>query len=293
MKSKYSFRALSLLLAAAFVFSMGFSAQAEALPDLTRKSTVSVTLKADGDPITGAEITLYIVANSGVKNGNLNYEYTGDFAAYGKSAQSLENCDSQDLLNYAQAQGVSGLSKATNGKGFASFDGLAPGIYLAAQTKSVGGFSDCAPFIVYAPDCQQGDWVYEIDATPKTDVKRLVDITVEKKWNDNGENRPESVAVSLYKGEAILDTVTLNSDNSWSYKWKNMEASDSYSVKEQVPSGYTATYSCKDFDFTVTNTSPLIQTGQLNWPVPVFGAAGIILFAAGFMLYHKRKKASE
>ena len=34
----------------------------------------------------------------------------------------------------------------------------------------------------------------------------------------------------------------------------------------------------------------LPQTGQLNWPVPVLATAGLLLFAAGWGLYHSQKK---
>lgn len=35
---------------------------------------------------------------------------------------------------------------------------------------------------------------------------------------------------------------------------------------------------------------PLIQTGQLNWPVPVLAGLGIVLFTFGWVLYNKREK---
>lgn len=39
---------------------------------------------------------------------------------------------------------------------------------------------------------------------------------------------------------------------------------------------------------------PLIQTGQLNWPVPLLAAAGTLLFAVGWALtFIKRKKKHE
>ena len=64
-----------------------------------------------------------------------------------------------------------------------------------------------------------------------------------------------------------------------------------YSVKEiNIPKGYTATYQQNGFTFTVTNTSTLIQTGQLKWPIPVLAGAGLLLFAGGWILYSKGKR---
>lgn len=41
-------------------------------------------------------------------------------------------------------------------------------------------------------------------------------------------------------------------------------------------------------------SEPLLpQTGQLNWPIPLLAALGLGLFAAGWLLYFRRKKNSD
>lgn len=287
MKSKYFYlKALILLMPAIMlVFISSFSAvAADGLPDLSKKGSISVTLKADEKAVSGAEITLYQAAEVYAEDGNLSFKATADFSDFDISSASAES-----LADCAKNKNLTGLSAETDSNGGVKFENLPLGMYLAVQTGSAKGFSDCTPFIVTVPTEQEGKWVYDNDASPKTDITRLVDITVKKVWNDNREDRPKSISVQLFKGESALETVTLREENGWSYKWTDMEKSDDYSVKEAVPDGYTATYSAKDFDFTITNTAPLIQTGQLNWPVPVLTAAGILLFAVGFILYHKRK----
>ena len=37
----------------------------------------------------------------------------------------------------------------------------------------------------------------------------------------------------------------------------------------------------------------LIQTGQLNWPIPVLAIVGILLFAFGLILIFKKRKSYE
>lgn len=45
---------------------------------------------------------------------------------------------------------------------------------------------------------------------------------------------------------------------------------------------------------TIPHTEPkLPQTGQLNWPVPVLAAVGLLLFAAGWLLYFGKGKPHE
>ena len=51
-----------------------------------------------------------------------------------------------------------------------------------------------------------------------------------------------------------------------------------------------------DWMFTVegfNNEKPLIPTGQLNWPVAVFGALGVLLIAGGVVVLTKKKKHDE
>ena len=51
-----------------------------------------------------------------------------------------------------------------------------------------------------------------------------------------------------------------------------------------------------DWLFTVegfNNEKPLIPTGQLNWPVAVFGALGVLLIVGGVIVLTKKKKNEE
>lgn len=134
------------------------------------------------------------------------------------------------------------------------------------------------------------DWVFTAEqfVQPKT-------LTVKKVWSDNGKNRPTSVTVALYDGKTQAQTVTLSDSNNWTYTWQQLDGLGDWNVKElQVPKGYRATYQVKGEITTITNTASLIQTGQLNWPVPVLAGMGAALLAAGlFLIFGKRKRDRE
>ena len=57
------------------------------------------------------------------------------------------------------------------------------------------------------------------------------------------------------------------------------------------PDGSTTTTS----GTTQSTTKPeeLIDTGQLNWPVPIFSIAGLVIFSAGWILLNFGKKDEE
>ena len=85
----------------------------------------------------------------------------------------------------------------------------------------------------------------------------------------------------------------LYAQNNWQVTYTDMPESDAYSVKEvDVPKGFTATYKQNGYIFTVTNTSTLIQTGQLIWPIPVLAVGGMLFIAVGIMLLQKKRKTN-
>ena len=128
--------------------------------------------------------------------------------------------------------------------------------------------------------------------TPPTPPTSPLDITVHKVWSsDDGKDRPDSVTVTLYNGDAAYDTVRLGAWNNWSYSWKDLNTYGNWQVIEtNIAKGYVPSYRVKDSVVTITNTRSLIQTGQLTWPIWVLGGAGLALVALGGAVLVKKKK---
>jgi len=119
-----------------------------------------------------------------------------------------------------------------------------------------------------------------------------IEISVLKVWTDNGYGRPESVTVQLMDGETVVETVLLGNWNNWSYTWKNLDGSvgHNWHVREvNVPRGYRESYYYDGSRVIIRNTETLIQTGQLNWPIPVLTVLGLGLIVLGVVVLTKRK----
>ena len=84
----------------------------------------------------------------------------------------------------------------------------------------------------------------------------------------------------------------MNKSYNWQRKWEGVDARcATYSVKEvKVPAGYVATYKYADGVYTITNTGALIQTGQLNWPIPVLCGAGCLFLLAGLLMLRRKEE---
>ena len=131
---------------------------------------------------------------------------------------------------------------------------------------------------------------------PKPEEPEKKYLEVDKVWAGSGKNRPDSVTIQLLDGNTVIDTVTLGDWNNWHYSWNDLdgEGSHDWNVKElEVPAGYSVSYSFDGTTFTVRNTENLIQTGQLNWPVPVLGGLGLALAVLGVVMLRKKKESGN
>lgn len=263
--------------------------------DSQKTGSISVTLteQYDKEPIAGAELSVYYVATVRMNaNGNLSYVYTDSFENSGIDLDDPSLAVKLDA--YVSEQNVTATKITTDQNGTAICEDLALGLYFIKQTDTVEGFAPCTPFMVTVPGKNAEGYVYDVNASPKTEVARLTDITIRKVWNtDNSTEAAKSVTVQLLRNGTVVKTATLNAQNNWQVTYSYMPESDAYSVKEVgVPKGFTATYQQNGYVFTVTNTATLIQTGQVSWPIPVLAVSGMLFIAAGVTLLQKKRKSN-
>ena len=262
-------------------------------PNLTGSISVTLTDKKQCEAIVGAELSLYYVATVIMdENGNLIYDYTNDFKQLDCAIDDAELATKLDA--FVSHHNVPSTKIITNIDGAAMCNGLPLGLYFIKQTGAVEGFAPCTPFLVTVPNEKDGEYLYDVNASPKTEVARLVSITIKKVWNtDKSTEAADSVTVQLLRNGNVVKTAILNMQNNWQITYADMPESDTYSIKEvNIPKGFTATYKQEDYVFTVTNTSTLIQTGQLIWPIPVLAGGGMILIAVGIVLLQKKRKTN-
>lgn len=250
--------------------------------DLSKKGSISVTLKEKSENvlIDGAEITIYYVGDAGIKDNNLVFnkreELTCDVSLDNlkdtKLVSDISKCINDNVIKY--------VGTTNNGK--VTFNNLNQGLYLVSQTKNVEGYSLIDSFLVAIPKVEDNKWVYDINALPKVDIYKVIDLVVEKKWNTISKNIPKYVNIELYKGEELIDTIELSEENNWTYTFENIEKSDKYSIKEiNIPKGFTPSYKVNEYIFTVTNSDILADTGQIFYPIIISFIAGFIFIVFG------------
>ena len=283
---------ISVFLLVWVLFTMPMTAFAQDF-DPDRVGSISVTLVDQGDktPIAGAELSLYYVATVKLnRNNNLSYTVTDAFQHCG--CELDDPALSAKLDAFVKENSVAAEKLVTDAAGNASFTNLPLGLYFVQQTNTVAGYAPCTSFLVTVPNDNAGSYVYDVNASPKTDVVKLTDITIRKVWNtDASTQAADRVKIRLLKDGVEVKTATLSAENNWQVTYSDMPESDAYSIVEvNVPKGFTVTYSQTGYVFTATNSAALIQTGQIVWPIPVLAMAGVCLIAIGTGALRKTRR---
>lgn len=252
--------------------------------DFNSKGSIEITLseKTDNEKIEGAEILLYKVADAKSENHNLVFEYVDELKSCNASLNDLETKSKSEDIEKCINENINSLKQITDVNGTVKYNDLDLGLYLVKQNNIVKGYSKIDSFLVMTPKITDNKWIYDIKSTPKTDIIRVIDINVKKVWNTSTSNTndsiklPRSIEVELLLNDKVIDTVKLSKDNNWSYTWEDLAKSEEYTIKEiNVPKGYTPSYQKDNNTFIVTNTSTLVQTGQMLWIVMLLIITGI------------------
>ena len=231
------------------------------------KGSIHITLydNANGKALSGGQLTLYRVAEVKRKNGDLSFEYCGDFYGCGIALGDLTDSTLAAQLQEFLPAGAEGTVQTVGSDGTVTFDDLELGLYLVVQTKASAGYAPVNSFLVSLPMAEDGKWNYAVDASPK--VGAFVP-----------ETPPDTPPTPPTPPDNPPHTPTPpdNPDTPVSPDNPDNPVAPG-SPDNPVMPGHP--------DNPVMSGLP--QTGQLNWPVPVLAISGILLFAFGWTLDRK------
>ncbi len=326
MKIRKIVSLVAILISFAIV-AFTLSATAAAFLDKNGSVTLRVTDSETDIPLKNVAFRLYFVARAYESGNSIRYEL---IPPYDESKIGID--DLQDaslpihLAYFAESRSLPYTEKSTDENGVLVFEDLTPGLYLIVPAQEIEGCYMPSPFVVSVPeyDTVNKTWVFDVDASPKI-IGGVVDgdedtyISVVKKWKTEKEI-PEKITIVLLRDFKEFAKIELNEDNNWHYRWDGLSKDFVWSVVEsQVPDGYKVCYETSSNTVTIINkyneegtTEPgegttrpsdgeedddgkddLADTGQLNWPIPVFAVAGLLLFSIGWAVLNFGKKENE
>lgn len=312
MAKAKKFLALLLMLIILFCASAKVFAVSEKI-DPERESSLEIIFREGEKNLSGAEFSVYLIANI-TENGE--FVVTEEFSDFnvniiGKNDEAWRELASA-LEGFVYQNGFVPAAKGkTDSEGILVLGGLKPGLYLViGNPVSVDGytyFAETAIIQIPVLDNEKKVWNYDVSIKPKyssvpdLEPDSFITRKVLKIWNDKGYEaiRPKEITVYLFCDGKIYDTVILNEDNNWRYTWEKLEEGHQWLVSENNPEGYTVRITKEGITFVIENSiekpkppekpeppkdpdePKLPQTGQLWWPVPVLFGMGLLFVAVG------------
>lgn len=217
--------------------------------------------------LSGGELTVYRVAEVQRKNGNLSFEYCGDFDGCAIELGDLTDSTLAGQLQEYLSDNAEGTVREVDANGNVNFDDLELGLYLVVQTKASKGYKPVNSFLVSLPMAEDGEWNYEVDASPKVGAYTPEPET--PPFPPDKPDKPDTPDTPENPGNPDNPVAPENPDNPVAPG----------SPDNPVLPGHP--------DNPVMNGLP--QTGQLNWPIPMMAVSGMLLFAFGWATDRKYK----
>lgn len=223
--------------------------------------------------LSGGELTVYRVAEVQRKNGNLSFEYCGDFDGCAIELGDLTDSTLAGQLQEYLSDNAEGTVREVDANGNVNFDDLELGLYLVVQTKASKGYKPVNSFLVSLPMAEDGEWNYEVDASPKVGAYTPEPET--PPFPPNKPDKPDTPDTPENPDNPDNPVSPGNPDNP---------------VAPGTPDNPVAPGSPDNPVLPGHPDHPVLpQTGQLNWPIPVMAISGMLLFAFGWATDRKYK----
>ena len=163
-------RITALFLSILLLLSLCVTALGHEAPDLTKKGTITIQWKFQGDALPDGALRAYRVGT--LKDTDGNFSFAPLPACQGKdlSEKNLTPELAKELAGMVKAS--SAIKPASFKSGVVTFDNLELGLYLIVQTKSISGYEKVAPFLVSVPLWDKDHYLYEINVSEKFEIKK-------------------------------------------------------------------------------------------------------------------------
>lgn len=230
---------------AALLCVLRFTSPTLAAPDPGRLGSVYFSFTYQGQAVAGGNLKLFRFGQlvSFDNDGYIDYIYDwiDELKDCGLSLSEMgEESFAQRLSEIVDGRKLDVLTQQIDSSGKARFGFLETGLYVFYQTSAPAGFEKINPFTVSIPMVEDGEYIYDINASPKP--RPLV---------------PETTTEEPTTEDAPGDEPTTG----------------------ETPTAPPA-----------PEEPELPRTGQLKWPVPVVGSAGLIMIVTGVLINRPGRK---
>lgn len=171
MKNRFLKNMCAVLMCAVAVFLLPLQAEAREVPDPDKKGTITVHFRYKGMNIPGGLVEMYKVGD--VLNDDENYSFvkTDEFADYKGDICNWNDPDEiaamESFINSRELEGRTAINTVDG----TVIKDVEIGLYFIVQRIPSDGFSLAKSFFVSMPANVGDGYVYDVDATPKTEIE--------------------------------------------------------------------------------------------------------------------------
>ncbi len=264
------------------------------------KITVIMINKADKNPLPDKETDILKIADCSYSTNNISFTLIGDFAY---SDVNLSDTDAASkLYNIALASGYKSTAVYTDSEGKAQLP-CALGAYLVTSPDNLFN-----PFIVFVPYETKEEVIFDVTAMPKIDITEPEPTEPDTSEPDTSEpdtSEPDTTEPTS-SGNPVIHTTTTSPYPNTPGSSNNTNTTASpvipvapFPVVPYVPGDRTITPHTtvprgekvtNEETTSVNKPEKLPQTGMIQYPIPILGFAGVLMFAIGFIIYGEGKK---
>lgn len=166
-------RVISILALLLLLSCLPVAAFAHAVPEEGRMGSITVTMRIGNRSVPGGTLTLYRVGAINEYDGDYSFLPTGAFTGWGTGFEDIQSHElAEELSDYVRAHKLSGTTKKIGTNGKVTFSDLELGLYLLVQNQAADGYYKVKPFLVSVPYLEDGTYIYDVDATTKTELEK-------------------------------------------------------------------------------------------------------------------------
>lgn len=160
---------VSWVLVLAVVLTAAMPALAHSVPDMSRLGSIRVEMASGGNSVGGGSLTLYRAGEVAEHDGNYSFRAAEAFASFDAALQeSYTGALAQEMAEHAKS--MAGITAEISPEGVAVFSDLELGLYLVVQQEAAAGYCPVQPFLVAVPNFEDGEYRYDVDASPKVEL---------------------------------------------------------------------------------------------------------------------------
>ena len=262
---------LLAVVALMLILSVSVSVLAGPVVDVNRRCSVTVSFQKDKEPVAGGSVICTRVGYIYADGISVRYRRVLDNA----DMINLQDPDTAlELERYVKQNNITGTAKTVGKDGKVTFDNLESGVYLIRQKNAPDGYMPIKPFLVTLPYLKDGEYIYDLDASAKTELDKEPSEPTEPSTGPTEPSTGPSEPTEPSTGPS-----------------EPTEPSTGPSEPTEPSTGPSEP--TEPTEPTEPGGGDAPQTGQLNWPVPVFSIAGLLIFSAGWVMFNSVKKDEE